>query len=177
MLKTRNSLSKEILDRMSEVIQTRVMTAEEFVHAKIIGAYHPIGSEVSTMKILSSILTTKKQLALPRVEDDTRISFAVVKDLEGDLEVGKYNIMEPKIHCAEINRMDLVLVPGIAWDENGHRVGYGKGYYDRHLATLQTTSIGVAFDFQVLKELPHEKNDFLVNLIVTEKRVIRLHSP
>jgi len=174
MLKKRNSLSKETLDEMSEIIQTRAMHMNEFVNAKTVAAYHPVGSEVSTIQILSSVLQLGKCLALPRVEDESRIIFAEVEDLENDLQAGKYKIMEPKNHCLKVNRMDLALVPGIAWDEHGHRLGYGKGYYDRYLSNLQTTSVGLAYDFQILKDIPHGKNDFRVNLIVTEKRVIKV---
>ena len=172
MLKKRNSLSKEMLDKMSEMIQARVMNTDEFKNTETVATYHPVGSEVSTIQILSSVLQLKKRLALPRVEDETKIIFAEVKDLENDLEVGKYKIMEPKTHCLKVSKIDLVLVPGIAWDENGHRLGYGKGYYDRYLANLQTISVGLAYDFQILKHIPHGDNDFRVNLIVTEKHVI-----
>ena len=173
MLKTRNSLSREMLDKMSEMIQTRVLNMDEFTNAKTVAAYHPIGSEVNTLKILSSVLQLKKHLALPKVEDETKIIFSEVKDLENDLQVGTYKIKEPKNHCSRVNKIDLVLVPGIAWDEHGHRLGYGKGHYDRYLVNLQSTSVGLAYDFQVLENIPRERNDFRVNLIVTEKRVIK----
>ena len=172
MLKTRNSLSREVIETMSEMIQTKVMNMDEFINAKTVATYYPVGSEVSTLKILSSVLRMKKHLALPLVEDATAIIFAEVKDLEKDLETGRYKIMEPKKHCLHTNKIDLVLVPGIAWDEHGHRLGYGKGYYDRYLANLQSKTVGLAYDFQILEKIPHEKNDFSVNLIVTEKRVI-----
>ena len=174
MLKTRNSLSKEMLDKMSEMIQARVLNMNEFINAKTVAAYHPVGSEVSTLKILSSVLQLNKRLTLPRVEGETKMIFAEVKDLQKDLKVGQYKIMEPKNHCSKINKLDLVLVPGIAWDKYGHRLGYGKGYYDRYLTNLQTKSVGLAYDFQVLENIPHGKNDFRVNLIVTEKHVIKV---
>lgn len=173
MLKTRNSLSKEMLYKMSEIIQTRVLNMNEFINAKTVAAYHPVGSEVGTLKILSSVLQLNKRLTLPRVEGETKMIFAEVKDLQKDLKVGQYKIMEPKNHCSKINKLDLVLVPGIAWDKYGHRLGYGKGYYDRYLVNLQTKSVGLAYDFQVLENIPHGKNDFRVNLIVTEKRIIK----
>jgi 5-formyltetrahydrofolate cyclo-ligase len=173
MLKTRNSLSKEMLDSMSETIQVRAMNLNEFMLAKIVAVYHPIGSEVDTLNILSSVLQLNKHLVLPRVEDDIKIIFTEVKDLGNDLQVGKYKIMEPKNHCLKVNKMDLVFVPGIAWDKNGHRLGYGKGYYDRYLRDLHTINVGLAYDFQILEDIPHEKNDLRVDLIVTEKRVIK----
>jgi len=175
MLKTRDSLSREVLDKMSEMIQARVLNMNEFISAKIVAAYHPMGSEVSTLKILSSVLQLNKRLALSRVEDGT-ITFAEVKDLEKDLEIGQYKIMEPKNHCLKMNEMDLVLVPGIAWDKHGYRLGYGKGYYDRYLANLQTVSVGLAYSFQVLEDIPHGRNDFHVNLIVTEKSIIKAYN-
>ena len=174
MLKTRDSFSKEVLDKMSGMIQARVLNMKEFIHAKTVAAYCSIGSEVKTSKVLTTVLQMEKKLALPKVTDGTGILFAAVENLQNDLEVGKYNIMEPKNHCVKINKTDLVLVPGIAWDGHGHRLGYGKGYYDRYLASLQTTSVGLAYDFQVLEDIPHGMNDFRVNLIVTEKRVIKV---
>ncbi|MGH9921444.1 MAG: 5-formyltetrahydrofolate cyclo-ligase [Nitrososphaerales archaeon] len=174
MVNTRNSLSVEATERMSEIIQNRVIRMDEFVNAGAIAAYHPVGSEVSTLKILSTVLRLKKSLALPRVEDATAIIFAMVNDLKQDLENGRYKIKEPKKHCPRVNEIDLVLVPGIAWDEHGHRLGYGKGYYDRYLANLQTTTVGLAYDFQVLENIPHDQNDFRVDLIITEKRVIKI---
>ncbi len=173
MLNIRNSFSIEEIQRMSEIIQTRVMNMGEFTSAKTVAAYYPLESEVSTLKILSTVLCLKKHLALPRVEDADSISFAEVNDIDKDLETGKYKIKEPKNRCSKINKMDLVLVPGIAWDEHGYRLGYGKGYYDRYLASVKAGTVGLAYDFQVLENIPHENNDFRVNLIVTEKRVIR----
>jgi 5-formyltetrahydrofolate cyclo-ligase len=175
MLNKRNSSSIEAIKRMSEIIQTRVMNMNEFMNARTVAAYYPVGSEVSTLKILSTVLSLKKHLALPRVEDAYSISFSEVNDLDKDLEPGKYKIKEPKNRCSKINEMNLVLVPGIAWDKHGHRLGYGKGYYDRYLAGVTAATVGLAYDFQVLGNIPHGNNDFRVNLIVTEKRIINAH--
>lgn len=172
ILKIRNSLPQEILDKLSEDIQTRVIDMDKFTNATIVGAYHSIGSEVRTSKILCEVLQRGKRLTLPRVIDENTIVFAEVKDLKDDLEVGRYNIMTPKDHCKRLEKIDLVLVPGIAWDGQGYRIGYGQGYYDRSLAKLQTTSIGLAYDFQVFEEIQHGKNDFCVDFIVTDKRII-----
>lgn len=171
MLKIRNSLPVELLDEMSNEIQTRIITMNEFVQAGIVAAYYTIGSEVRTSKILAEVIRNKT-LVLPKVIDETKIVFAKVKDLQNDLEEGKYRIMAPKDHCEQIENIDLVLVPGIVWDEQGHRIGYGRGYYDRYLSKLKTTSIGLAYDFQVFEEIPNGKNDFHVNMIVTDKRII-----
>jgi 5-formyltetrahydrofolate cyclo-ligase len=173
MLKIRNSLPVEILEKMSDDIQMKTLGMSEFAEANTLAAYHPIGSEVRTFKIMNETLQMNKRLALPKIIDETNIVFVEVKDLENDLEVGKYKIMIPKDHCKQIEKIDVVLVPGIVWDEQGHRIGYGLGYYDRFLSKLQTVSIGLAYDFQVFDDITHGKNDFRVNMIVTDKRIIR----
>jgi 5-formyltetrahydrofolate cyclo-ligase len=173
MLKIRNSLPVELLDEMSEEIQNKIIDMNEFTSANTVAAYHSIGSEVRTSRILNAVLQMNKRLALPKVIDETRIIFAEVKDLNNDLQVGMYNIMEPKEHCLQVENIDLILVPGIAWDEHGHRVGYGQGYYDRYLAKINTFSIGLGYEFQVFEEIQYGKNDFRVNMLVTDKRIIR----
>ncbi len=172
MLKIRNSLPDEMLDKMSDDIQKKIIGMDEFTKANTVAVYHSIGSEVRTSKILDKVLQMNKKLVLPKVVDGTTIVFAHVKDLHSDLEVGKYKIMEPKDHCEQIENIDLVLVPGIAWDRQGYRIGYGHGYYDRYLAKLQSVSIGLTYDFQLFDEVQHGKNDFRVNMIVTDKRII-----
>ena len=171
ILKIRTSLSDERLDKMSDNIEMEILSISEFTRANTIAGYHSIGSEVRTLKILNRMLQMKKILVLPKVID-TMIVFAQVKDLIDDLEVGKYKIMTPKDDCEQVENVDLVFVPGIVWDEWGHRIGYGHGYYDRCLSRLQATSIGLAYDFQVFDEIPYEKNDFRVDMIVTDRRII-----
>jgi 5-formyltetrahydrofolate cyclo-ligase len=171
MLKKRNSFSNDILKEMGHMIQAKVMEMDEFAMAETVGAYCSIGTEVNTMHIIRAVLEMKKKLALPKVRGES-IYFAEVRDIERDLERGQYKIMEPKDHCAKTETMDLILIPGIAWDMHGHRLGYGKGYYDRYLSNINASSIGLAYDFQVLESIPHDKDDFNVKMIVTEKRVI-----
>jgi 5-formyltetrahydrofolate cyclo-ligase len=173
MLKARNSLSKEVLISMSEMIQARVLQTDEFIGAKTIGAYHPIGSEAGTMKIITSALRMKKRVALPRVVNDSSMVFAEVNDIANDLRIGRYKIMEPKDRCPKVDNLDMLLLPGVAWDAEGYRLGYGKGYYDRYLSGSGAKRIGLAYELQVLEKIPHGSDDLRVDLIITEKRVIR----
>lgn len=174
ILKARNSLSKDILVSMSEMIQARVLGMDEFISAKTVGGYHPLGSEVSTLNLLSSALQTGKRVALPRVEDETRMVFAEIRDLENDLEAGRYKIMEPRERCPRVDNLDILLLPGVAWDLEGYRLGYGKGYYDRYLASTHASvkRVGLAYDFQVLESMQHGSDDLRVDMIVTERRVV-----
>tara|TARA_Y100000780_G_scaffold129134_1_gene116202 strand:- start:741 stop:1307 length:567 start_codon:yes stop_codon:yes gene_type:complete len=172
MIKIRNSLATKILDKLSDDIQIKIIDMNEFTYANTVAVYHSIRSEVRTLKILNEVLNMNKKLTLPKVVNATEIVFVQIKDLENDLEVGKYKIMTPKEHCEQLENIDLVIVPGIAWDKQGNRIGYGQGYYDRYLSRFRTNSIGLAYDFQVFEEIPHQKNDFCVSMIVTDKRII-----
>lgn len=170
ILKIRNAVPTEMLDKMSDDIKTKLLSMDKFADAIAIGAYYSIGSEVRTNEIIKKALQMNKRLALPRVIDDS-IVFAKIRSMN-DLTLGKYRIMEPKEDCEIMEEIDLVLVPGIVWDERGYRIGYGKGFYDRYLAKLDTLSIGLAYDFQVFEEIPNSRNDFHVDMIVTERRIV-----
>src|SRR5207248_10138079 len=95
-----------------------------------------------------------------------------VRELAKDVEPAKFAIREPVKHCAPLplNRLDFVLVPGVAFDLHGRRLGRGKGYYDQLLAEVRGKTCGVAFDVQVVRELPQEPHDARVNCILTPTR-------
>ncbi|MFC2174363.1 5-formyltetrahydrofolate cyclo-ligase [archaeon] len=154
----------------SSEIAERLFEQPEYKQAKKILLYFSIGSEVDTCRILKDALETK-EVYLPYVDGD-RMGFSRVKSLR-DLEPGEYGIPEP-VNKEENNPeiIDLVIVPGIAFDETGHRVGYGGGYYDRFLPMAKANTIALAYDVQVIKDIPAEHHDQPVKKIVTEKRVI-----
>ena len=99
-----------------------------------------------------------------------------IKDPEKDLLVGRFGIREPETWCSqiELNRLDFTLVPGVAFDLQGRRLGRGKGFYDRMLAAVRGTTCGVAFDEQIVEEVPVEPHDTRVNCILTPTRWIEL---
>jgi 5-formyltetrahydrofolate cyclo-ligase len=176
-LSLRNSMSKEERLMLSKVIQERLLSLSEFKKSSIVGCYSAIGSEVDTSIIASHVLIQGKVLAYPRVLGMGKMEFRAVSDPMLDLTLGKYSILEPLESCKLIEP-DLLIVPAIAWDEHGYRIGYGKGYYDRYMKSRSShvykTSvyIGLAYDFQVISSIPHTIHDAKVDIIVTEKRVI-----
>ena len=99
-----------------------------------------------------------------------------IRDLEKDIRLGQFGIREPVGACAELplNRLDLILVPGVAFDLHGRRLGRGKGFYDTLLAVVRGTTCGVAFDEQIVGEVPVEPHDVHVNCILTPTRWIAL---
>jgi len=114
-----------------------------------------------------------KQVFLPRFQVDTKSYTACrVESAETDLRVGQFGIREPTETCPEIplNRLDLILVPGVAFDLHGRRLGRGKGFYDQLLAAVRGRTCGVAFDEQIVNEVPVEPHDVVLNCILTPSR-------
>jgi 5-formyltetrahydrofolate cyclo-ligase len=137
--------------------------------------YAPLPGEVDIWTLFEDSLRAGKRVFLPR-HRDAGYSACEVKSPAEELRLGRFGIREPIDTCAEIglNRLDFVLVPGIAFDLNGRRLGRGKGYYDQLLTDVRGKICGVAFDEQIVPEIPVEPHDILVNCILTPTRWIEL---
>jgi len=98
----------------------------------------------------------------------------VIKDFR-ELEEGKYRILEPvDAKEVDLDEIDIVLVPGIAFDKKGHRIGYGKGYYDSFLRKVNALKIGLCMDFQIVDKIPSNEWDVGMDIVVSEKQVIKV---
>lgn len=151
------------------LIQEHIMNSKEFRSAKTIGAYFAFSSEVKTDLIIEQARTLGKKVGLPKVEGE-EISFYQVSSQES-LVKGRFGIMEP-LPYDPLDKIDLIMVPGIAFDEKGYRLGYGKGYYDRYISNKNPQfSIGLAYDIQLIKSLPHGNHDKKLDAIATERRI------
>ncbi len=176
ILRIRNSLSETEIVSNSNIISNKVISTKEFKKAQSIGTYYPIRSEVKTFEIIKHSLATKKTIGLPRIIDSNRIAF--FKIMENSFEdikftKGKYGILENLMSDSIVEEMDLLIIPGIAFDLQGNRIGYGKGYYDRFLSTRKVSYImGLAFENQIIKKIPTTENDIPVDVLVTENRII-----
>lgn len=134
------------------------------------------GSEVHTHDMIKEALKSKTVI-VPKVVHH-EIEPSVIIDFDNLVPSGKFKIPEP-IEAMKIayKNIDLILVPGIAFDKEGHRIGYGFGYYDRFLRRVpKAIKIGLAFDLQIVDKIPREMHDVPVDLIVTEERVIECES-
>ncbi len=165
MLERRNRLNSKEIAKRSKSIQEFVINSREFRLAKIVGAYFALGSEVTTELIIKHAKILGKKIALPRVEED-KITFYELPSTKSLIE-GRFGIMEPPPY-EKMRNIDLLIVPGIAFDKKGNRLGYGKGFYDRLLSGKRTFSIGLAYSFQLLENLPHEKYDKRLDAIASE---------
>ena len=144
-----------------------------YQHFSVVALYYPTKYEADTLRIASFLKKQGAILALPGFNQNGKMVF---KLWDGDLKVSKYKgILEPI--SDEIVEPDLVIMPLLACDLQGTRLGYGKGCYDQALASLNAVKLGLCFDLQIADEpLPREAHDVLLDLIITEKRVVTLSS-
>lgn len=174
IIKKRTDLSAEQKDKLDRELCSRFTRLICYKHAKSVILYASLKSEPDTFSIMQQILKAGKRLALPRcVVEKTEMIFYEVRSNE-DLVKGSYGIMEPNpSRCKRIDpfTFDIALVPALAFDSYGYRIGYGKGYYDRFLDRFEGTKIGMAYSDFLLKKLPRGRFDRKVDIILTEKGV------
>lgn len=182
--KSKNNIRKEILtllrsqkeeDRLkkSGKIKRKLFSLPEFKRAKVILFYASFDGEVDTFAMMKQAQQLKKKIALPVIiKDKKKILPRLIKHLNRGLHSGEYGIKAPHPEYSQavsLDRLDLVVVPGVVFDKDNYRMGRGHGYYDRFLAQLppETPTVGLAFDFQVVDRLPHrEQHDFPVSRVI-----------
>jgi len=176
VLKRREALRRDEWTSLSSIICRRMSSLTVIFDADLVLGYVPFRNEVDVLPLLRSLLQRGAKIALPKVRKaEHRIDACLVDNLE-DLERGAYGILEPRSESrVDPQEIDLVIVPGVAYDENRNRLGYGGGYYDRFLTGLSASAVSVApaFELQVVPQLPRDAHDKRVDVIVTENRIIR----
>lgn len=148
---------------------------ESWRRARSILFYAPIKNELDVWPLVVSALEAGKLVSLPRFNVSTQSYVACrVREELADIAPGLYGIPEPRAHCEPValNQLDFALVPGVAFDLHGRRLGHGRGYYDRLLAQMRGKTCGVAYDEQVVDNVPVQPHDADVNCIVTPTRWI-----
>jgi 5-formyltetrahydrofolate cyclo-ligase len=179
----RDGMSAEERARKSEEIARRVVGLDEARAAKRVLVYAAFGSEVETMGLVHAWLAEGKRVALPKTDKTRRaLELYYVREPLGEvLAPGVWGIPEPvpeRCEKADAAEIDLVVAPGVAFDEAGGRLGYGGGYYDRLLRDMAAKGhlpalVALAFEAQMTADMPKGPGDFPVPTIVTEARVIR----
>ena len=138
--------------------------------------FAPLPDELDVWPVLELSLALGTTCALPFFDAEKKISVAKeIKKLATDIVIGKFGVREPASTCAEIplNQFDLVLVPGMAFDLSGNRLGRGQGFYDRLLENASGIKCGVCHDFQLLEKIPSEPHDAKVDFMLTPMRCVR----
>ncbi len=168
----RSRLLESCLSSSAE-IQRRFLLSESFHRAECLALYSAIHNEVLTEIVAVRALEIGKTLVYPRIKDDD-LEFVEVLSLV-ELTLGAFGVLEPRGNRLRVvEDLDLIVVPGVAFDQSGHRLGYGRGFYDRTLAVCRVdcVKVGFAYDSQLLDKLPAAKHDQKLSVLMTESRTL-----
>jgi 5-formyltetrahydrofolate cyclo-ligase len=159
--------------RFSQLAVEILSGRAEWREARTILAYLPLQDELDLMPALKTALAGGKTIALPQyIPEHGKYVAAILEGPPENLRKGKFGVMEPSPDAPRIplNRLDFVLAPGVAFDPDGHRLGRGRGFYDRLLAEVTGVKCGVALDEQIVPKLPVEAHDIPMDYILTPSR-------
>ena len=170
VFKSRKELTEAELEAKSRLICEKIMQMDAFLKADTLYTYMDCKGEVSTKLLMEAAWKMGKKVAAPRVHGENMTYYLI--DSMDDVEPGYYDIPEPKAECPEAeDEQALLIVPGVGFDAMRHRCGYGKGFYDRYLSVHSAhTTIAVAFEFQVVDEVPAQPHDINPQYLITEER-------
>ncbi len=157
-----------------------------FQRAGWLFSYVSMGYELDTTALIDRALGAGKRVAAPVIFDEGKKSgsflISEIRDRLKELEIGPFGISQPKprfLRPVDPKVLEMAVIPGVAFGKDGHRLGHGKGYFDRFLRQLSPNclKVGIAFDFQLLPELPHEPHDVSLDVIVTNREILQKTSP
>ena len=172
----REALKKDFIEQASNDISQKIITSKYFKDANNIGCYLSTEYEVSTDIIINSVHKKNKNLYVPNIKQGHAMDF-VKMTLNSKMVKNKYGIHEPSSEdIIDANKLDIAVVPIVAFDKKKNRLGYGKGFYDRYLNRYlkkfdNIITIGIAFSFQKYHKLPVKNNDVKLDYILTEKGI------
>ncbi|HEV8258064.1 MAG TPA: 5-formyltetrahydrofolate cyclo-ligase [Casimicrobiaceae bacterium] len=177
ILRARDAMPAHLRIAASTAIAATLSRRPDFIAARVVLLTLPFGSEWDTALMLSAALAGGKTVAVPRVNQERHmLEIHAVCDAAREIAPGYRGIPEPRADCPPVAlaSIDWVLVPGVAFDAEGRRIGYGGGYYDRLLPLLDrsATRVAGAFELQVVERVPAAPHDTTVDAIVTERRTL-----
>ncbi|MFH1008434.1 MAG: 5-formyltetrahydrofolate cyclo-ligase [Candidatus Latescibacterota bacterium] len=175
LLAQRRALSEEAVRECGEAIRRRLVGLPEYKDARVIHTYvSDKHNEADTWRLMSLALEEGKRILVPVTNvRNRRLDHSEIKSLD-ELEPSVFGLSEPRAECRRLvgaGEIDLVIVPGVAFDPWGNRIGFGGGYYDRFLSEVQAPKIALAYSFQVLGEIKTDPHDVSMDRLVTEERV------
>ena len=155
----------------STQIFNKIINTNEYKQAKIVALYKNLASEVDTNELIKHSIRVKKIVALPRVVNNN-LEFFKINSLNDKLIKSEFGVEEPignKINFVNKDTIDLMIVPGVCFDKNKNRMGFGKGFYDKYLEETSIETIGICFFEQIVENIPTTTNDITMNKIITDK--------
>lgn len=174
VLNVRNNMSKEDVKKNSNAIMDKITSLDIYKQSKVVFIYMDFKNEVITSNLIKHMLSEKKRVVIPYTDSINTVLIPSEITKESDLKQNSFGYFEPKsILPVNIEEIDLVIVPGVVFDKNLNRIGFGKGYYDKILNRLKPSAkkIALAHDFQVLEDIPAEEHDVKMDMIITEKNI------
>ncbi len=174
--KKRASIDREHKVKLDEKIIERFVSLATYRYAHTLLLYYPIEGEIDVRGLITRALASGKRVALPRCESkDSIMHFHFVNSLD-ELSVGRFGIMEPSENAERFDPNSLcgpcvVVIPALAYDKLGYRLGYGKGFYDRYFNRSDISTVGLIHSDFLVDKLPHGRYDIAVDLLVSEKEV------
>ena len=174
VLNVRNNMSKEDVKKNSNAIMDKITSLDIYKQSKVVFIYMDFKNEVMTSNLIKRMLSEKKRVVIPYTDSINTVLIPSEITKESDLKQNSFGYYEPKsILPVNIEEIDLVIVPGVVFDKNLNRIGFGKGYYDKILNRLKPSAkkIALAHDFQVLEDIPAEEHDVKMDMIITEKNI------
>ena len=176
ILSIRNNMPGEDVVNNSRIIRDKIIGLDVYKQSKVIFIYMDFKNEVMTSDLIKHMLSEKKRVVVPYTDTISTVLIPSEITGESDLKLNSFGYSEPKkVSPVNIEEIDLVIVPGVVFDKNLNRIGFGKGYYDRILNKLKASArkVAVAHDFQVLEEIPAEEHDVKMDMIITEKSIMK----
>jgi len=169
----RKKMSNNTILAKSRFVIENLKLLEEYKSAKTIMCYISLDSEVNTWEFIKSKLADGKEIVVPYIDVNDVLSVSKLKSFD-NLVVGKYGVLEPKNKLLYDEKIDLMILPGLAFDVNGSRIGFGKGYFDKFLSKhTKSVKVALAFEEQIIDFIPTTKYDVYMDVIVTDKRLIK----
>lgn len=179
ILSKRAALGNDGNISLSRKIFKTLIDTEYYTNANTIMCYISFGSEINTHEFIKNCIKDGKRIVVPVTFHEPReIKPSQILSFD-ELEPGYFNILTPKkefIRYIDPKEIDLIIVPGAVFDRNGYRIGFGGGYYDRFLGTKidnKANKVSLAFDLQIIDQVPREEHDVPVDIIITEKEIIK----
>lgn len=177
ILNIRNNIDNEQVIKKSKVIVNKLKSISEFKKSKTVFIYMDFKNEVKTLDLIKEMIKEKKRVIIPYTDIDNTVIIPVeIKDIGTDLKFSSFGYLEPKeekVIPIDPYEFDLIIVPGVVFDKDLNRIGFGKGYYDRILSKKRNSAkaVAIAYELQILDKIPNEKHDIKMDKIITEENI------
>ncbi|MPM47880.1 putative protein YqgN [bioreactor metagenome] len=177
ILSIRDSLNRNEKEIMDNEIFNKLKNTELYKNARNIFIYISFSNEINTINIIKKALEDKKDVFIPKIYKTNKSMKAIKLNSFDDLKKNSMGILEPIDDSKYIEKenIDLIVVPGVVFDKDCNRIGYGGGYYDRYLKDIayKNNKVVLAYDLQVIDKIENEKHDIKVDYIITNTKIIK----